>query len=134
VEHLFDYQDMTARGFELAKTKPAPAAWPSTSIPILVSVQDLVITNSSKLSRSIDGVTFDLGPQERVALVGRHGSGKSTLALALMKFADPISGRISIDGLDIFSLDTKELRSRFVSSNCSSEENAWLNVLSDGDS
>jgi ABC-type multidrug transport system fused ATPase/permease subunit len=104
-------------GSEVAETQLPPAAWPSTSVPTLVSVQDLVVTNPSKLDHSIDGVTFDLRPRERIALVGRHGSGKSMLALSLMKFADPASGQISIDGLDISSLDTKELRSRFVSSN-----------------
>jgi ABC-type multidrug transport system fused ATPase/permease subunit len=111
---LFDYRET---GAEVTETQPPPAAWPSTSVPTLVSVRDLVIANSSKLGRAIDGVTFDLSPGERIALVGRHGSGKSMLALSLMKFVDPAAGQISIDGLDLKSLDNKELRSRFVSSN-----------------
>lgn len=115
VEHLLD-PDVTPGGSKVAEAQPAPAAWPSASIPVLVSVRDLVVTNPSKLDNSIDRITFDLRPRERVALVGRHGSGKSMLALSLMKFIDATSGEISIDGLDISSLDMKELRSRFVSS------------------
>ena len=116
MEHLLDHRDAVPKGSKAAEANLPPAAWPSTSVPSLVSVRDLVVTNPSKLDHSIDRITFDLRSRERVALVGRHGSGKSMLALSLMKFADPASGQILIDGVDISSLDTKELRSCFVSS------------------
>ena len=46
-------------------------------------------------------------PGERVGLIGRSGAGKSTLAHVLLRFFDPVSGRILIDGQDI-ALATQE--------------------------
>lgn len=46
-----------------------------------------------------------------VAVVGQTGSGKSTLANLLARFYDPQQGRISIDGHDIKTIDTHDLRS-----------------------
>ena len=40
-------------------------------------------------------------PGERVGLIGRSGAGKSTLAHLLLRFFDPVSGRILIDGQDL---------------------------------
>lgn len=45
------------------------------------------------------------------AVVGSSGSGKSTLASLLMRFYDPSSGSIYLDGLDIRSLSPQWLRS-----------------------
>jgi ATP-binding cassette subfamily B multidrug efflux pump len=46
-------------------------------------------------------------PGERVGLIGRSGAGKSTLAHLLLRFFDPVTGRILIDGQDI-ALATQE--------------------------
>jgi ATP-binding cassette subfamily B multidrug efflux pump len=54
--------------------------------------------------RDIDLV---IRPGERVGLIGRSGAGKSTLAHLLLRFFDPVSGRILIDGQDI-ALATQE--------------------------
>ena len=45
------------------------------------------------------------------ALVGATGSGKSTVARLLLRFYEPDSGQLSIDGIDIQSLSLHELRS-----------------------
>lgn len=42
------------------------------------------------------------------------GSGKSTLAMSLLRFVDPASGRIVIDGIDISKIGLHDLRSRIV--------------------
>ncbi len=57
---------------------------------------------------------FDLGirPGETVAFVGPSGAGKSTTFQLLLRFYDPSSGRILIDGVDIATADPRELRSR----------------------
>nr|WP_321984706.1 ABC transporter ATP-binding protein [uncultured Lichenicoccus sp.] len=60
------------------------------------------------------GVLHDLdlaiGAGERVGLVGRSGAGKSTLVNLLLKFHDPASGRILIDGQDIACVTQESLR------------------------
>jgi ATP-binding cassette subfamily B protein len=55
---------------------------------------------------------FDLtiAPGETVALVGPSGAGKSTVLALLLRFYDPQSGRITLDGVDLRQLKLPELR------------------------
>lgn len=55
-------------------------------------------------------VSLRLAPGERVVLVGRTGSGKSTLARLLLRFADPTSGRIMLDGKDMREVSVEDIR------------------------
>ncbi len=57
-------------------------------------------------------VSFQLRPGQTVALVGTTGSGKTTLVNLLLRFYDPQEGVIAIDGVDISTVDLRELRSR----------------------
>lgn len=57
------------------------------------------------------GVDLTLHPGETVALVGRSGAGKSTLARLVLRFFDPESGQVRIDGVDVRRLRLRELRS-----------------------
>jgi ATP-binding cassette subfamily B (MDR/TAP) protein 1 len=53
-----------------------------------------------------------VNPGETVALVGPSGCGKSTIINLLLRFYDPISGSISVDGYDIKGLNLRWLRSQ----------------------
>ena len=57
-------------------------------------------------------VNFTARPGERVALVGPSGAGKSTIASLVLRFYDPVEGRITIDGRDANSYDLTALRDR----------------------
>jgi ATP-binding cassette subfamily B protein len=57
-------------------------------------------------------ITLDLSAGKTIALVGGTGSGKSTLLKLLLRFIDPASGRILLDGEDIAALDPVALRKR----------------------
>ncbi|SHM21162.1 ABC transporter transmembrane domain-containing protein [Rhodanobacter sp. OK091] len=54
--------------------------------------------------------TLDIRPGETVALVGPSGAGKSTVFALLLRFYDPQSGHISVDGIDLRALTLTELR------------------------
>lgn len=55
-------------------------------------------------------VSFRVNPGETLALVGASGSGKSTIAKLLLRFYDPLSGQILIDGCNIRDLRLRDLR------------------------
>ncbi len=55
-------------------------------------------------------VSFTASPGETVALVGPTGAGKSTIVNLLLRFYDPVRGRVTVDGIDIRELSTAELR------------------------
>ena len=54
--------------------------------------------------------SLHVAPGETVALVGPSGAGKSTVFAMLLRFHDPQSGRVTVDGVDIATLDPAELR------------------------
>jgi ABC-type dipeptide/oligopeptide/nickel transport system ATPase component len=65
---------------------------------------------------AVDGVSLQLGHNERLGLIGESGSGKSTMALALMRLIKPPGrideGRIMLDGVDLLSLSEDQMRKR----------------------
>ncbi len=58
-------------------------------------------------------VTFDVRAGEKVAIVGPTGCGKTTLINLLMRFYDPDSGVITVDGVDTRTVSRSSLRSHF---------------------
>ncbi|KAJ7069893.1 hypothetical protein C8F01DRAFT_1114453 [Mycena amicta] len=95
----------------IASNRP-PAYWPSADGESLLQVENLVVKYSPELPTVLHDVSFTLKAGERVGLIGRTGSGKSTLSMALLRFVDPVSGRIVIDGIDISTIGVNDLRSR----------------------
>lgn len=63
-------------------------------------------------ARVLEGVSFNIKPGERVALVGPSGAGKSTIFHLLLRFYDPSAGRILVDGVNIADTDPQKLRER----------------------
>jgi len=61
---------------------------------------------------AVSGVSLSIAPGQTVALVGGTGGGKSTLLKLLLRFIDPDSGAILVDGIDIATLDPASLRHR----------------------
>ncbi|GAA5897295.1 hypothetical protein JCM8208_003781 [Rhodotorula glutinis] len=92
----------------ISGTRP-PATWPSSVGGI--SVENLVLAYAPDLPPVVKDVSFDIPPRSKVGLCGRTGSGKSTLATSLLRFTDPSSGRIIIDGIDITTIGLHDLRS-----------------------
>ncbi|GAA6008715.1 uncharacterized protein JCM10292_005037 [Rhodotorula paludigena] len=94
---------------QIVEGKRPPASWPSSVGGL--SVENLVVSYANDLPPVVKDVSFDVPPRSKVGLVGRTGSGKSTLATSLLRFTEPTSGRIIIDGIDVTTIGLHDLRS-----------------------
>lgn len=63
-------------------------------------------------TKALEDVSFTIRPNRITALVGLSGAGKSTIISLLVKFYQPDSGTICLDGHDLQDCDTHELRQR----------------------
>jgi ATP-binding cassette subfamily B protein len=61
---------------------------------------------------ALSGFTLRVAPGERVALVGPSGAGKSTVFRLLLRFYDPQTGVVRVDGVDLRDADPAEVRRR----------------------
>ena len=61
-------------------------------------------------SSALDHVSLSVRPGETVALVGPSGAGKTTILQLLMRFYDPQSGAVRLDGIDLRELDRMAFR------------------------
>ena len=77
-----------------------------------VSFKDVVFKYPARPTvRALDGFTLDINPGETVALVGPSGAGKTTVFQLLLRFYDPDSGSVTLDGVDLQSIDRETFRS-----------------------
>jgi ATP-binding cassette subfamily B protein len=68
------------------------------------------LDGSGPIQFSLQNVSFEMLPGERVALVGPSGAGKTTVTYLLPRFLDPDSGSISLDGVDLRDMTQESLR------------------------
>ena len=71
---------------------------------------DNLVFGYSDQKKVIKGFNLKIAPGQTVAFVGETGAGKTTIASLLLRFYDPLSGRILVDGIDIREYKQQELR------------------------
>ena len=81
--------------------------------PETISVENVTFSYEGSDSDSINGVSFEIKPGEKVALVGYNGAGKTTLTNLLLRLYDVKSGSIKIGGRDIREETIMSHRARF---------------------
>ncbi|MGC4959052.1 thiol reductant ABC exporter subunit CydC [Actinomadura citrea] len=86
----------------------APAPLPAA--PYTLSVEDLRARWTPSAPCAVDGVSLELVPGRRCAIVGPSGSGKTTLTAVLLRFLEPAGGRTSLNGVDLRALSGDDVR------------------------
>jgi ATP-binding cassette subfamily B protein len=105
-ERLFEI--LAVRPIIVAPTQPTALAQPARGE---VSFSDVHFAYPGRPENAVlDRVTFAVAPGEKVAIVGPSGAGKSTIFHLILRFYDPLSGRIRFDGVPLRKLDPHTLR------------------------
>ncbi len=106
----------TERLMELMDTRSVlAAAAPAITLPPRVTgavrFDEVVFAYPARPETiALGPVSFAVNPGERVALVGPSGAGKSTIFSLILRFYDPASGRVLLDGADIRHCEPREVR------------------------
>ncbi len=81
----------------------------------LLRVEDLNVefpVAGGKKVYAVSGISFDIARGETLGLVGESGCGKSTTGRALLQLPKPTSGTVRMNGEDLVSLSSEEMRKR----------------------
>ncbi|KAG4437467.1 hypothetical protein IFR05_007049 [Cadophora sp. M221] len=83
--------------------------WPSAGA---VEFSNFTARHDNNAALVLRDINLTIEPGQRVGVCGRTGSGKSSLIMSLLQMVQVQSGRITIDGLDLATLDPSQVRSR----------------------
>jgi len=67
-------------------------------------------TKNKTFTKAVNNVSFNVYPGETLGLVGESGCGKTTLSRTILKLLQPSSGKIKFNGIDLESLNDKQMR------------------------
>lgn len=87
-ERIIEYSNMPT---ENQDGHDVPAAWPTEG---RLDFEGLVAGYAPDLPPVLNGLSFNVEPNQRVGVVGRTGAGKSSLTLALFRFLEARGGRL----------------------------------------
>ena len=106
---LVDMENMFTLLEEVPEIKDLPGAQPLSSPRGDIRFTDVHFGYDAQ-RLILHGISFQVKAGEKVAIVGPTGAGKSTISRLLLRFYDPDSGRIAVDGLDLQEITQASLR------------------------
>jgi len=92
------------------RLRDAPDALEAPALRGGVQFRDVQFRYPNAEKAILDGIDLDVQPGEMIAIVGPSGAGKSTLMGLLQRFNDPVAGSVSVDGMDLRTLQQVSLR------------------------
>jgi oligopeptide/dipeptide ABC transporter ATP-binding protein len=69
-----------------------------------------IVRGAHPVVRALEGVSFDIGSGDAIAIVGESGCGKTTLGRLMLKLVEPTAGSIAFDGTALAGLAGESLR------------------------
>jgi ATP-binding cassette subfamily B protein len=130
--YLYEFLDLKPKVIEPLNPRPIPR-------PLRTGVvfDRINFRYPSGTKDILEDVSFEIKPGQAVALVGENGSGKTTLIKLLCRLYDPVSGRITLDGIDLREFETKAIRKEisvifqdYAQYHTTVEENIWYGDIS----
>ena len=107
LKDYFDFIDMEVED-QSQETEPLPK-----SIEIGFEFRDVRFAYPESNSEVLKGVNFTLKAGEKMAFVGQNGAGKTTLIKLMLRFYEPTSGEILLDGININQFNKAEYQEYF---------------------
>lgn len=101
------------RIFAVLETPPLQGMDGQAAVPekLQITFTDVrVVYRDDEEKPALNNVSLQIHPGEKIAVVGASGSGKSTIANLLMRFVNPQSGTITVDGLPLEEIDVAAWR------------------------
>ncbi|WP_167391243.1 ABC transporter ATP-binding protein [Mesorhizobium temperatum] len=80
-----------------------------TDVEGSIRFEDVAFTYGGN-SPALHGVSFEVRPREKLAIVGRSGAGKTTIVNLVLRLMEPDKGRILLDGKDISKISLSDVR------------------------
>ncbi len=77
-----------------------------------VAFRDVSLTYDGNAAPSLSDITFSAYAGETIGIIGSTGSGKSSLINLIPRFYEATDGSVSVNGVDVRTYDTEDLRSR----------------------
>ena len=90
--------------------KDAPNAKVLTGSKGLIEIDDATFRYAGGVTNAVSNLKLQINPGKSYALVGASGAGKSTILSLILRFYDPTSGVVRLDGHDLRTLTQKSLR------------------------
>jgi subfamily B ATP-binding cassette protein MsbA len=104
----------TTEVFAILDSQPsiedAPDAQALTHCNGLIEFDNVTFRYAGGVTDAVANLKLRIEPGKSYALVGASGAGKSTILSLILRFYDPTTGRVRIDGHDLRSLTQKSLR------------------------
>ncbi|MBR7142582.1 MAG: ABC transporter ATP-binding protein [Clostridia bacterium] len=108
--YVEEYRTFVGEPRRVTPNPDGPKAEP-TAQPL--SLRNVTFTYDGQEAPTLKGISLDIRPGEKIALVGHNGAGKSTLAKLLLRLYDPTEGEVRLGDLSAAQYELESYRAHF---------------------